>query len=267
LLNKLSTLDYGIRYKKLATNGDAKALSRIPIELEDDEEQEDDAPVIINFIVVSSEQLHEQQRSDNNLAWLYALKQRASENQFKIEVNTFENREQQCYYKQWDRIHILTARSSNTTTIFIRAREDSYEHLKRLLNKNRFHEHGWEAQTSAFVFTEAAKVQCQSAACIECHNFNDRTPYRSYNKYSCRNAIDITDPRISAQSTTTPKISKATSSTISSSAISNSTPACSICLSPTTIADSVKPLLHKNNTTACKHTICLTFLNVNVVIA
>jgi hypothetical protein len=48
-----------------------------------------------------------------------------------------------------------TARSSNTTTIFIRAREDSYDHLKRLLNKYRFHEHGWETQTSAY----ATRVQ------------------------------------------------------------------------------------------------------------
>jgi hypothetical protein len=72
-------LDDEIRYKKGATNGDAKALSRIPIELE-----EDDAPVIINFKVVRSEQPHEQQRSDTNLAWLYALKQKASENPFKM---------------------------------------------------------------------------------------------------------------------------------------------------------------------------------------
>jgi hypothetical protein len=101
LLNKLNTFDYEIRYKKGASNGDADAFLRIPIELEEDEEQEDDASVIINYIVASNEQLHEQQSSDNNLAWLYALKQRAaSENQFKIEVNTFENREQQCYYKQ-----------------------------------------------------------------------------------------------------------------------------------------------------------------------
>jgi hypothetical protein len=42
---------------------------------------------------------------------LYALKQRAAfENQFK----TFANREQQCYYKQWDRIHILNRKLYRT---------------------------------------------------------------------------------------------------------------------------------------------------------
>jgi hypothetical protein len=40
LLNKLSTFDYEISYKKGATNGDADALSRIAIDLEEDEEQE-----------------------------------------------------------------------------------------------------------------------------------------------------------------------------------------------------------------------------------
>jgi hypothetical protein len=117
LLNKLSTFDYEIKYKKGTANGDADALSRIPIERDDDEEQEDDAPVIINYIVASNEDLNEQQSSDDNLAWLYALKQKAaSENQFKIEVNTFANREQQCYYKQWDRIHILNRKLYRTWT-------------------------------------------------------------------------------------------------------------------------------------------------------
>ncbi len=117
LLNKLSTFDYEIRYKKGATNGDADALSRIPIEREEDEEQEFDAREIINYIVASSEKLHEQQSSDNNLAWLYALQQRAeSENQFKIEANTFENREQKCYYKQWDHLHILNRKLYRTWT-------------------------------------------------------------------------------------------------------------------------------------------------------
>jgi hypothetical protein len=54
LLNKLSTFDYEIKYKKGAANCDADALSRIPIERDEDEEQEDDAPVIINYIITSS---------------------------------------------------------------------------------------------------------------------------------------------------------------------------------------------------------------------
>ena len=73
-----------------------------------------------------------------------------------------------------------TARSSNTTTIFIRARDDPHNQLKRLLNRYRFHEHGWETQSSAHVFTEADEVNCRSADCIECANFNERTPYRNY---------------------------------------------------------------------------------------
>jgi hypothetical protein len=152
------------------------------------------------------------------------------------------------------------ARNSNTTTIFIRARDDPHNQLKRLLNRYRFHEHGWETQSSAHVFTEADEVNCRSADCIECDNFNERTPYRNYNKYSCSNTIDITDHRISAQPTTPPKINQ-TINNIPASSSCNSTLACSICLAPTSIADSVKPLLHKNNTTACKHTICLTCLN------
>ena len=152
------------------------------------------------------------------------------------------------------------AHNSNTTTIFIRARDDSYNQLKRLLNRYRFHEHGWETQSATHVFTEADEVNGRSADCIECAYFKERTPYRNYNKYSCSNTIDITDHRISAQPTTPPKNSQ-TINNIPAPSHCNSTLACSICLSPTAIADRVKPLLHKNNITACKHTICLTCLN------
>jgi hypothetical protein len=72
------------------------------------------------------------------------------------------------------------ARNSNTTTIFIRARDYSYNQLKRLLNRYRFHEHSWKTQSSTHVFTEANEVNCRSADCIECANFNERTPYRNY---------------------------------------------------------------------------------------
>lgn len=127
------------------------------------------------------------------------------------------------------------ARNSNTTTIFIRARDDSYVQLKRLFNRYRFHEHGWETQTSEYVFTKADEVRCQLADCIECNNFNARTPGNNYNKYSCSNTIDITEQRISAHHTTPPNISQKTNNTITAPSTCTSTPTCSICLSPTAI--------------------------------
>ncbi len=118
LLIKLCTFDYEIRYKKGTANDDADALSRVPILPDTDKEQEDDAPVIINYTYTEDSTLDEQQKEDHNLAWLYALKQRAeSENLFKIQVDAFENREQKCNYRQWDIIHILNNRLYRTWII------------------------------------------------------------------------------------------------------------------------------------------------------
>jgi hypothetical protein len=79
---------YEIKYKKGSANGDA----RLPTEPDEDEDKEEDAPIVINNIIINAQPLCEEQRSDNNLIWLFDLKlQAACENQHIIKLNAFEN--------------------------------------------------------------------------------------------------------------------------------------------------------------------------------
>ena len=198
LLNKLSTFDYEIKYKKGIANADADALSRIPLEPDEDEDQVDDAPVIINYMIADNEQLNDQQKEDSNLEWLFALKQHsASENQHKVKVDEFANREQQCYYKQWDRIHIINKKLYRTWTntkgeqaniIFqyivpfnkrieiMQAAHDSVTsgHLgsDRTISRiaERFYWPGWEEQVNKYV------ISCSICQQAKASHHNNRAP-------------------------------------------------------------------------------------------
>ncbi len=126
---------------------------------------------------------------------MYALKQRAeSENLFKIPIDAFENREQQCIYRQWDRIHILgnklyrtwiSTKDEQAKVIFqyvvqfnkrieiMQAAHDSITsgHLgsDRTISRiaERFYWPGWEDQVHKYVIS---CHNCQQAKASHCNN-------------------------------------------------------------------------------------------------
>ena len=82
----------------------------MPTEPDSDEDKEDDAPVIINYIKAEAEPLCAEQLTDPNLICRYELKRKAEpDNQLTTVIESFNNREQQAYYKQWSRTIILNA--------------------------------------------------------------------------------------------------------------------------------------------------------------
>jgi hypothetical protein len=181
LLKRMNSFEYEIKYKKGSANGDADALSRLPTEPDEDEDKEEDAPIVINNIIINAQPLCEEQRSDNNLIWLFDLKlQAATENQHIIKLNAFENQEQQSYYKQWESIIIMNnklyrtwsfMKGDRSTIIFqsIVPRDKRIEimnaahesvasgHLgsEKTINRivERFYWPVWEQQVNAFVIS------------------------------------------------------------------------------------------------------------------
>ena len=181
LLTRMNSFEYEIKYKKGSANGDADALSRLPTEPDEDEDKEEDAPIVINNIIINAQPLREEQRSDNNLIWLFDLKlQAATENQHIIKLNAFENQEQQSYYKQWESIIIMNnklyrtwsfMKGDRSTIIFqsIVPRDKRIEimnaahesvasgHLgsEKTINRivERFYWPVWEQQVNAFVIS------------------------------------------------------------------------------------------------------------------
>ena len=152
---RLSMFKFHIEYRKGCKNGNADAMSRLPVEADEDEDKQVDEPIVIYLTIeeltdpkedlntttnenqenLNKLDLNEEQKSDEDLKWFYDLKLKAiSENKNQIVVKEFKNKNQKSYYAQWNRFNIIG------NTIFRSWCDKNQTILQCVLPKNRIQE-------------------------------------------------------------------------------------------------------------------------------
>lgn len=110
LHNRIISFDYEIKYRSGKLNTCADALSRI-VNVSDDFIEEldinDEQEIVINAIHLKPEHLNKQQLSDENIKFIFGLKQLERSGKPKPVINDFNNETQRLLYKQWNRLFIL----------------------------------------------------------------------------------------------------------------------------------------------------------------
>ena len=110
LLNRLRIYNYTIDYRMGSKHGNADALSRMVDEdevtpLVDNLDNENN--IVINAIQLRSDTMNRDQLKDENLKWMYDLKQRFRETGIKPTIDTFDSVESKSLYSQWNRIYVF----------------------------------------------------------------------------------------------------------------------------------------------------------------
>ena len=106
-IDRLNNYKFTIEYRKGTTNGNADALSRMMDNTVIPEDEIPEETIMINAIHTQHNYLSIEQLSDDDIKWLYDLKQESLQlKQGRSSSQIFSNLEQRSYFTQWDRMRV-----------------------------------------------------------------------------------------------------------------------------------------------------------------